>query len=129
MFNSIWYDSLTKPFLNPPAEIFSPVWIILYATILIALIVYTIKIAHKSKFLGYVYFVAQMVLNLIWSPVFFYFHNIGLALIIIILLDIAVFMNIKEFYSVSKISGIILIPYLIWILFATYLNISFFVLN
>ena len=129
MFNTIWYDNLIKPALNPPSWIFSPVWIILYSTILIALILYTIKPAHRNKLEGYIYFIVQMILNLAWSPIFFYFHNIGLALIVIILLDMSILINIIKFYKVSKLSGLILIPYFLWVLFATYLNISFFILN
>lgn len=129
MFDSNWYDTLTKPLLNPPAWVFTPVWIILYITIFVALILYTIKFSSCSKFSGYIYFVVQMLLNLAWSPAFFYAHNIGLALVIIILLDIMVILMIAKFFSVSKLSGLILIPYLIWILFATYLNISFFIHN
>ena len=129
MYNTIWYDNLIKPALNPPSEIFSPVWIILYGTILVSLILYTIKISRHKKLRGYIYFITQMLLNLAWSPAFFYLKNIGLALGIVILLDILVIMTIIQFYKVSKLSGITLIPYLIWILFATYLNIGFFVLN
>ncbi len=129
MFNTIWYDNLIKPALNPPSWIFSPVWIILYGTILAALILYAIKISNRNKIEGYIYFIVQMILNLAWSPIFFYFHNIGLALIVIILLDIAILINIIKFYKVSKLSGLILIPYFLWVLFATYLNISFFILN
>ncbi len=129
MFDSNWYDTLTKPLLNPPGWVFTPVWIILYITIFASLILYTIKFSHNSKLSGYIYFVVQMLLNLAWSPAFFYAHNIGLALVIIILLDIMVILMIAKFLSVSKLSGLILIPYLIWILFATYLNISFFIHN
>ncbi len=129
MFNTIWYDNLIKPVLNPPSWIFSPVWIILYGTILAALILYTIKISDRNKLEGYIYFIVQMILNLAWSPIFFYLHNIGLALIVIILLDIAILINIIKFHKVSKLSGLILIPYFLWVLFATYLNISFFILN
>ena len=129
MLNTIWYDNLTKPALNPPSWLFSPVWIILYGTILAALIIYTIKVSKKSKLRGYIYFIVQMILNLVWSPIFFYLHNIGLALIVILLMDFTILMNIIKFYKVSKLSGLILIPYFLWVLFATYLNISFFVLN
>jgi tryptophan-rich sensory protein len=129
MFNTIWYDNLIKPALHPPAWIFSPVWIILYGTIFTALILYTIKATHRNKLSGYIYFIVQMILNLAWSPIFFYFHNIGLALIVIILLDMSILINIIKFYKVSKLSGLILIPYFLWVLFATYLNISFFILN
>ncbi len=129
MFSSIWYDNLNKPFLNPPAWIFSPVWIILYTTLLIALILYTIKPTFKNKILGYVFFVIQLALNLIWSPVFFGMKNIGLGLIIIILMDIFALLTIIQFFKVSKTSALVMIPYFLWILFATYLNTAFFLLN
>lgn len=128
MFDTIWYDSLAKPLLTPPSWIFPPMWIFLYALIFIALLVYTFKPA-RNKLRGYVYFIIQMALNLLWSPIFFVMHDIVLALIIILLLDLFVMLTIKRFYTVSKFAGLILIPYLLWILFATYLNISFMLLN
>ncbi len=129
MYNSIWYDSLVKPVLNPPSWIFPPVWSILYALIIISLFIYIFKNSLQNKSSGYVYFIIQLILNLAWSPIFFYFKNIGLALIIVVLLDYFVILTIKRFYSVSKISAILLIPYLLWILFATYLNTAFLILN
>ena len=129
MYNSLWYDSLIKPFLNPPAWVFPPVWIFLYATLLFALILFAAKFTIRSKIRGGIFFVIQLILNLLWSPAFFGMKNIGLALGIIILLDIFVLLTIIEFFKVSKVSAYLLAPYFVWILFATYLNISFFVLN
>lgn len=129
MYNSYWYSNLIKPAFTPPAAIFSPVWIFLYATLLVSLILFSVKPAYENKLSGYLCFVTQMLLNLIWSPVFFYFKNIGLAFIIIILLDIFVILTIKRFFTVSKTAAVILFPYLIWISFATYLNTGFFILN
>ena len=128
MFKSVWYYNLTKPPLAPPDWIFPPVWSTLYFSMLVALLLYLFKPAQNKK-LGYIYFIAQLILNFLWTPTFFYLQNIVLALIVIILLDIFVILTIKSFYKVSKISGLILIPYLIWILFATYLNIGYLVLN
>lgn len=129
MYSSIWYDSLTKPFLNPPMWLFSPVWIILYATLLVSLILYTIKYSRKNKLKGYLFFIVQLLLNLSWSPTFFVLHNIGLAFIILIFMDILALIMIINFYKVSKLSGIILIPYFLWLIFATYLNSQFLILN
>ena len=128
MFKSVWYYNLTKPPLAPPDWIFPPVWSILYFSMLVALLLYLFKPTQNKKS-GYIYFAVQLILNLLWAPVFFYLKNMFLALIVIILLDIFVILTIKSFYKVSKISGLILIPYLIWILFATYLNIGYLVLN
>lgn len=129
MIDFSWYKELTKPFLSPPSWIFSPVWCILYISIFVSLILYITKKSGQSKIQGYIWFAVQMLLNLLWTPAFFMLKNIGLGLIIISLLDVAVFFNIKKFYEINKISGILLIPYLIWILFATYLNFGFYVLN
>ena len=129
MYNTICYSELNKPFLTPPAWVFPPVWIILYALIFAALIVYTIKCKRCNKLKGYVVFVLQMLFNLLWSPVFFALNNISLALGIVIILDILVFLNIYYFSKVSRTSGILLLPYFLWICFATYLNLMFLVLN
>ena len=128
MYNSLWYNSLTKPFLSPPNWIFAPVWFILYFTILISLILYIIKPA-ESKGLGYFYFAMQLILNFLWSPVFFAAQNIAFALVIVVLLDIFILLTILKFYSVSRVSGLILIPYFLWSLFATYLNLAYLLLN
>lgn len=129
MYNSIWFNSLTKPVFNPPAKIFPPVWTILYILIFISLALFIFAKSDFSKRKGYVLFAIQMLLNLLWSPVFFLMQNIGLALFIIILLDIFVLLTAKNFYKISKPAGILLFPYLLWISFATYLNIAYFVLN
>ena len=129
MFNYSWYSSLTQPPLAPPAWLFAPVWTILYITIAIALIIYIKERSNKNKIWGYVLFFTQLLLNLAWTPAFFGLKNIGLALVIVILMDILVLFNIIEFSKISKIAGRLLIPYFIWILFATYLNLGYLILN
>jgi tryptophan-rich sensory protein len=114
--------------MAPPNWLFAPVWGILYAMIAAALIIYINKQGYGKKS-GYIFFVIQLVLNFIWSPVFFGMQNMTLALVIVILMDIFVFLTFKKFYSVSKISGLLLIPYFLWILFATYLNAGYLFLN
>jgi len=128
MFDSLWYDSLIKPPFAPPDWIFAPAWTILYLMILFAFCFYFLKQAENKKS-GYVFFAVQMFLNLIWSPIFFHHKSIIFAFIVIILLDIFVFLTIKKFYEVSKISAILLIPYFTWVIYATYLNIGYLILN
>lgn len=128
MFNKIWYESLIKPPFVPSDVIFAPVWTILYLMIAISFIFYFIK-KQEHKNLGYIYFFIQLILNLLWAPSFFYLKNIVLALVVIIFLDIFVFLTIKKFYSISKIASMILIPYFLWIIFATYLNLGYLILN
>ena len=96
---------------------------------LIALILFAKEKTNRSKTWGYVLFFGQILMNLIWTPTFFGLKNVGLALAIIVLLDLLVLFNIIEFSKTSKASGYILIPYFLWILFATYLNFGYFVLN
>lgn len=128
MLDYIWYFSLAKPYLTPPAWIFAPVWSFLYLTIAFSFVLYFLK-KDENKGLGYLYFLVQMILNLIWTPVFFGTKNILLAFIVIILMDVFIILTIKKIYEVRKFAGLILIPYLIWTLFATYLNFGYFILN
>lgn len=129
MFDFTWYQSLIQPPLAPPSWLFSPVWTCLYISILVSLILYIKKYSINKKTWGYVLFFTQLLVNFAWTPAFFGVKNIELAFIIIVLLDILIILNIIEFSKVSKASGYILIPYLIWVLFATYLNLGIMILN
>ena len=129
MYNSTWYQNLVQPPFSLPNWVFTPAWIVLYTTIFIALILYVLQKTDEKKVYGYVYFAIQIILNMGWSPIFFLAENIGAALAIILLLDIFVFLTIRKFYSISKVSGLILLPYFLWIIFATYLNFGYYILN
>lgn len=129
MMNYTWYQTLNQPAFAPPAWIFAPMWTVLYISMLVALIFYAKSNKIYNKTWGYVLFFGQILVNLAWSPIFFGLQNLGLALAIVVLLDILVLWNIIVFYKNSKPAGLILVPYLIWILFATYLNFGYFVLN
>ena len=129
MIDLNWYYTLDYPPFTPPVWVFPPAWVILYTLIFISLILFITKRTNQSKIAGYVLFFVQMFLNIIWTPVFFTFHNVGLALVVIILLDIVLYLNIREFYEISKKSAYFLIPYLVWVLFAAYLNFGVFLLN
>jgi len=123
-----WYEFLIKPELNPPNWIFGPVWTTLYTLMGIAS-----YLVWKSRGEDYkralALFFAHLFVNTAWSIVFFGEQNVGLALGIIILLDLMLLEIIRRFWKISKTAGIILIPYLLWVLFATYLNASIFLLN
>lgn len=124
-----WYFLLNKPPLTPQAWIFSPVWAFLYITIIISFVVYASKLTLKQKKYGYIFFWLQILFNLLWTPAFFMLKSPLSGLVIILILDILVILTITEFYRISKFAASLLIPYLLWILFATYLNIGFVVLN
>ena len=129
MLDSTWYYSLNQPFLTPPATVFPIAWTILYTMIFISLVLFAAKRTEQSKLWGYVWFFGQLVLNFLWTPIFFGLHKIGAALLVVVVMDILVFFNIREFYEISKKSAYFLIPYFCWILFATYLNVGLLILN
>ena len=128
MFKSEWYYSLTKPAFSPPDQIFAPIWAILYLMIISSFIFY-LSTKSENKAMGYIFFFTQIILNFLWSPVFFGLKNIAYAFFIIILLDVFVLLTIRKFYSINKTSGYLLIPYFLWIMYATYLNLAYLVLN
>lgn len=128
MFNSAWFYTLNRPPLSPPNWVFAPVWIFLYAAMFCSLAFYMVS-KGANKGLGYLFFFIQLALNIAWSPIFFGAQNIKGALIIIILLDIALILTILQFLKTSKLAGLLLIPYLLWVFFATYLNIGYYILN
>ena len=125
-----WYPTLTKPSFNPPNQIFGPVWSSLY--IIIGISSYLIwqkrKIVAGYNWAVLIYFI-QLVLNLMWSYLFFYQHQIGLALIEIGILWIAIVINGFIFYRINRAAGLLFIPYLLWVSFASYLTYSIFILN
>ena len=125
----IWCESLNKPAFTPPGQVFTPAWIYLYVLIFLALFTFIYTKTDKDKKLGYFLFGIQMVLNLCWAPAFFYLQNIIMSFVIIILMLIFVFMTMAEFYKVSKVSAALLVPYFLWVCFATYLNYGMMYLN
>lgn len=127
--NLSWYRTLHKPPLNPPSGIFTPVWSVMYSLIFLSLCILLFTKTDTDKKLAITFFVIQLILNLSWSPVFFYFHNITFSFIIIILLLIFITLTIISFYKISKLSAYLLIPYLIWVTFAAYLNFGIMILN
>lgn len=129
MYDLTWYYSLIQPPLTPPYWLFAPVWTILYLSMFTALLIYAIKPFAGDKLWGFTLFFIGLLINLSWIPVFFCYKNLILSLVIIIILDIITLFNIKEFFKVSKSAARTLVPYFIWILFATYLNAGIVYLN
>ncbi len=125
-----WYSSLNKPFFTPPSWLFGPVWTILYILIAISAII-VFKKGFKNKKIknaGKI-FTIQLILNLIWSPVFFGAHQILLSLIIIVFLWYFIYKTIQIFSQINKKASYLLYPYLIWVTIAFLLNLSVFLLN
>lgn len=125
-----WYDKLNKPSFNPPNWAFGPVWIMLYIVMGISLyLVLTHREFSYWKKSSIVLFAIQLVLNALWSYVFFGMHNIGLALFIIASLIIVLVMMIERFSRIDRRAGLLLVPYLLWVGFATILNLAILNLN
>ena len=123
---SMDYSTLVKPVLAPPSILFPIVWSILYILMGVSYgILKTNRISEESKKIYYL----QLGVNLLWSIIFFTFKLRFIALLWIILLDILVILMIKYFYKDNKIAAYLQIPYLVWVLFATYLNLAIYLLN
>lgn len=121
-----WYQTLNKPSWNPPPWIFGPVWTALYLMMAVAAWLVWRRVGQ-----GYalrLYFV-QLVLNAAWTPVFFGAHQLGAAFIAIICLWIAILLTLRAFGDVSRPAGLLLVPYLAWVSFASVLNFTLWRLN
>ena len=125
-----WYAGLIKPPFSPPNWLFGPVWIILYFLMGIAVyLVWKKRLKNKKVKIALKYFLIQLFLNFIWSPLFFGFHQPLIALYDIVLLLIMIVLTMKQFHSISKPAFYLLIPYLLWVSFATLRNLSIVILN
>lgn len=124
---SMDYNSLIKPTLSPPAILFPIVWTILYFLMGLSYGIITIY-SNLDSDVKTIYY-SQLIVNLIWPIIFFVMKSRLLALIWIILLLILVIIMISRFFAKNKTAAIIQIPYLLWTIFATYLNFSIYLLN
>ena len=124
-----WYAGLDKPPYLPPNEVFGPVWIALYILIGISLyLVWTAKPAPNKKH-AYWAFGAQLALNALWSLVFFGLHAPWAGVAVIVLLLASIVWNIYAARAHSNVAAYLLLPYLAWVLFATYLTVGVAVVN
>lgn len=118
--NPIWYDQLNQSPLTPPSWVFGVVWPILYLTL--AWSIYRYIQFRKPGDMAWVIFVVQMILNVLWTRIFFTWKRPTLALFCILLMIGLTIYTIVLFYPIDHLSAWILIPYLIWLCFASYLN-------
>ena len=125
-----WYAALTKPPFNPPNWVFAPVWTTLYALMgIAAYLVYEKGLKRDDVRKALVVFAAQLVLNALWSIVFFGAHLILGATVLIVFLWGMIAATIWLFSRISRAAAYLLVPYILWVSFATVLNISLYVLN
>lgn len=125
-----WYSTLNKPFFNPPNWIFAPVWTLLYFLLGLAVaLVWHKGWRDKEIKLAIGIFILQFAVNLIWSPTFFNLQAPTIAFIIIIILWILILLTIMRFNKVHRPAALLMIPYWLWVSFATVLNGSIVYLN
>lgn len=125
-----WYANIIKPELNPPSWVFGPVWTTLYVLMgVAAFLVWKTGFENKKVKVALGIFLFQLVLNSLWSIVFFSLQSPGGALVVIALLWISIVINIAAFAKISKPAAWLLLPYILWVSFASYLNYSIWTLN
>jgi len=126
----IWYASLVKPSFNPPSWLFAPVWTILFLLMGIAFYLIWQKMStDKSAKLAMIIFVAHLGINILWSVLFFGMKNPLYALIDIAVLWLMIAYLIYAFMAIDKRAAYLLVPYLLWVSFATVLNFTLWQLN
>lgn len=125
-----FFNVLNKPSWAPPAWAFAPIWTILYTLMGIALfLVWRKGWDRKDVKIAIGVFAVQLILNFFWTIIFFGFKSLFGGFVEIIFLWIAILINIILFYRISKTAGLLLVPYIIWVTIASYLNYSVYILN
>lgn len=127
--DTAWYQNLTKPAFQPPGWLFGPVWTLLYTLMGVAIYRIIVRRHEKGARAAIALFAAQLVLNGLWSPIFFGAGAIAVALGVIVAMVVLVALTIHRFWRVDRIAGGLLVPYLAWISFATILNATIVALN
>jgi translocator protein len=122
-----WYPSLRKPTWNPPNALFGPVWTVLYLSMAVA--VWLVWRAAVNPVPALALFAAQLALNVTWSVTFFGQRKVGGALVVIGVLWLMIAATIGAFWSVDPLAGLMLVPYLAWVTFASLLNAAIARLN
>lgn len=126
--NIYYYDMLDKPPLAPMPMLFPIVWTVLY--ILMGIAHYVVHISTSAERQNSVkLYYTQLVFNFLWPILFFKFKMLFLSVICILVLLIFVLKTVKSFYKISHTAGNLMIPYTVWLIFATYLNIGVWILN
>ena len=121
-----WYKTLNKPFFNPPNWIFSPVWISLFILMGISLFMVWRKQDLPRFKITLIFFFIQLILNVLWSAAFFGLRSPFFGLIDIVLLWLAILFTIQHCLRVSRMAGLLLLPYILWVSFAGVVNFFLF---
>src|SRR5690349_8241137 len=121
-YGNAWFDSLQKPSFMPPGWAFGVVWPILYALLGIAFAMIMVERPSSRRQAALTLFIVQLVLNFAWSPIFFAGHDIVLAKIIIFVMAAVAALAARQFLKIRRSAGLLMVPYLAWLVFAATLN-------
>ncbi|MFA6554567.1 MAG: TspO/MBR family protein [Candidatus Paceibacterota bacterium] len=125
-----WYSTLIKPSFNPPSWVFGPVWTTLFVLMgIAAFLIWKKGLERRDVKIALSIFIGQLVLNTLWSIIFFGIHSPGGAFIEILFLWMAILATIISFYKISKAAAYLLIPYILWVSFAMFLNYTIWMIN
>lgn len=124
-----WYQTLQKPPFNPPDWVFAPVWTTLYVLMAVAAWRVWRRTPSQNRRVALTVFAVQLALNLLWSFLFFGLQRIDLALVEIVVLLVAVGTATALFWRIDRVAGVLLVPYVLWVGYASVLNLSLWLLN
>lgn len=126
----IWYAALRKPWFTPPGWVFGPAWISLYLLMAVsAYLVWQKGLAFPGARAALAAFALQLLLNALWSPVFFGLRSPLAGAAVIVLLWLAILLTLALFWKISRPAALLLLPYLLWVTYATALNVSLYFMN
>jgi benzodiazapine receptor len=125
-----WYATLEKPFFTPPNWLFAPVWTLLYILMgVAAFLVWRKGLENRQVRISLIVFLIQLILNALWSVVFFGLESPLSGLIVISILWVAILVTVTKFFKISRSASVLMWPYLLWVTFAAVLNASIWLLN
>ena len=124
-----WYAMLERPPGTPPNGTFGPVWGLLFGLMGFALALVISRGSGQDRKIALRWFLIQFLLNIAWTPAFFGWHRMDVALVIICMLIFAVALTVRHFGKIDRLAGWLLVPYLLWVAYACYLNAGFLLLN
>jgi benzodiazapine receptor len=128
-YGNPWFDALDKPSFIPPGWVFGVVWTILYILMGLALAYILSARGARGRGMAVALFMAQLVINLAWSPVFFALHQVTIALGMIVAMFVLAAITAWRFAAIRRAAGLLMLPYLAWLLLATALNFEVMRLN
>jgi len=125
-----WYATLEKPSFSPPNWLFAPAWVTLYLLMgVAAFLIWRRGLGQKGVRAALIVFLVQLVLNALWSVVFFGLQLPLWGMVVILALWVAILLTILRFFKLSTAAGSLMLPYILWVSFAAVLNIALFMLN